>query len=485
MEMNKMNATYHYFLSSPILGGFAKKSRIPPGGRRARSLCRTSARRGIFWRVGAAFGLWTALSLPKAALAQSQPLPGKSVQDTYQQLLPSINDIKIFDDHAHPGFSDDPNVDAMASPPGSSPFRVRETNPEYVMAAKALFGYPYSDFSPAHEGWLLRRTANRAGTAYWDRILDRCGIAVSLANRAAMAGYLDPKRFRWVFFVDSFLFPFDNANFTNRNPDERVYIPLQEKMLRRYMRQAGVRTLPDSLGGYLEFIDEVVQENQARGGLAMKFEIAYFRSLRFSDPPRSAAAVVYHKYCRGGLPSTAEYKTFQDFVFRYLIRLAARVRLPVNIHTAAVGGDYFHMGESNVMNLENILRDPRYVNTTFVLLHGGYPYDRNAIWLTAMKNVYIDSSEIELLLYPAEFTRILKRWFEIYPEKVMFGSDAYPYSNVMGAEETYWLGARTARRSLAAALAKMICEDEVTEAQALEIAHEYLHDTAARLYGGG
>src|SRR5436305_2088153 len=68
------------------------------------------------------------------------------------------------------------------------------------------------------------------GPAYFSNILDKLNIEQSVANRAMMADYLDPKRFVWVFFVDSFMWPFDNTSETNRNPDEKVYIPLQEKM---------------------------------------------------------------------------------------------------------------------------------------------------------------------------------------------------------------------------------------------------------------
>lgn len=414
--------------------------------------------------------------------AQSQPLAGKDIQPLYGSLLQQIRRIPIFDDHAHPGFSDDPNVDAMTSPPGHGPFRLLESNPEYVDAAKALFGYPYDDFSPAHEAWLARRTADRTGTAYWDHILDECGIQISAANRVDMPAYLDPKRFRWVFFVDSFLFPFDNQNFIHRNPDEAVYIPLQEKMLRRYMAQGGISTLPDNLSAYLAFVSRILEQNKARGGIAMKFEVAYFRSLRFGNPPRAAASQIYAKYCHGGAPSPREYKTFQDYTFRYLVREGGRLRLPVNIHTAAVGGDYFSLQKSNVLNLENVLRDPRYLSTTFILLHDGYPYDRQAIWLAAMPNVYLDTSEIELLLYPSEFTKILKRDLETYPHKVLFGSDAYPYSKIIGAEETYWLGVKSTRESLAAALAEMMSEGEISKGKALKMARDYLHDNTAELY---
>jgi hypothetical protein len=54
----------------------------------------------------------------------------------------------------------------------------------------------------------------------------------------------------------------------------------------------------------------------------------------------------------------------------------------------------------------------------------------------------------------------------------------------MGAEESYWLGVQSSRTALAAALAEMISMGEVTEPQALQMAHGYLHDNAVGLYPG-
>src|SRR5581483_10546909 len=101
---------------------------------------------------------------------------------------------------------------------------------------------------------------------------------------------------------------------------------------------------------------------------------------------------VYARYKAGGVPAFAEYKTFQDFVFRFLVTEGARLRLPVHIHSSAGVGDYFNVSGANVLNLESVLRDPRYERTTFVLIHGGYPFEEAAIQLAAMKNVYLDSS---------------------------------------------------------------------------------------------
>jgi hypothetical protein len=43
-------------------------------------------------------------------------LPTGDVQAIYQRLSEKIKSIKIFDHHADPGFGDDPDVDAQATP---------------------------------------------------------------------------------------------------------------------------------------------------------------------------------------------------------------------------------------------------------------------------------------------------------------------------------------------------------------------------------
>jgi len=428
--------------------------------------------------------------VPALAVAQASPFPGPDLQQIYRRLLPQIEKIPAFDHHAHPGFADDPDVDAMASAPDTSlPMRTRADNPELIAAAKALFGYPYADFSPEHSKWLLQKKAELRkqypGPAYFDMILDKLNTESSVANRAMMADYLDPKRFSWVFFSDAFLWPFNNERETGRNADEGVYIPLQEKMLHRWMQQENISRLPTNFADYLKFISQTLEDNKKKGGIAQKFEVAYFRPTTFGDPSREQAEEIYRRYASGNaVPSEKEYLSFQDFIFRYLIVEGGRLHLPVHIHTAAGIGNYFNFSQSNVMNLESVLRDPRYVSTNFVLIHGGYPLEREAIWLAAMKNVYLDSSLGELIQYPSSFKETLKMWLETFPDKVTFGTDCFPYNEALGAEESYWLGVRSSRTSLAAALAEMVSENEITEAHALELAHGYLHDNAVKLYEG-
>jgi uncharacterized protein len=426
-------------------------------------------------------------AFPGRSSAQATPLPSTDVRPIYDRLLEQINKIPIYDNHSHATFPDDSDMDAQAAPPGeSSVIRLRDDNPEFVAAAKSLFGYPYDDFQPAHAQWLIdkKKAAEKdGGTAYWDSILDKLNIETCLANRVALAPYLDPKRFHWVFFVDSFLFPLDNRDQTGKNSDMGVYIPLQEKVLHRYMQQEHVASLPADLAGYEAFVRQTLTDNKKKGGVAMKFEAAYFRSLYFSDPPRAQAQAIYDRYHAGGVPSEAEYRLFQDYIFRVLIDEAGKLGISVHFHSAVGIGDYFSLRQGNPLNLENVVRDPRYAKTNFVFLHGGYPYTLEMIWLTAAKNVYTDSSLMGYYVYPSELKNILKQWISLYPERMMFGSDAFPFNDAVGAEETFWLASRSARTAIAAALAELVAEGAFTEARALELARMYLHDNAAKLYG--
>jgi predicted TIM-barrel fold metal-dependent hydrolase len=427
-----------------------------------------------------------ALTLAGSLPAQSTPYPSADLRNLYEDLLGKINSIPIFDNHSHPGFPDDSDVDAMAAPPDmSSVLRLREDNPEFVAASKALFSYPYDDFKPEHAKWLAdrKKAAEQAGgTAYFDEILDKLNIETCLANRAMMAPYLDPKRFHWVFFGDSFFYPFDNHDLTASNPDMGVYIPLQEKMLSRYKKQMNMQGSPADLAGYEDFVRRTVAENQKRGGVAIKFEAAYFRTLYFSDPPRERAEAIYAKYHSGGVPSAEDYRIFQDYIFRLLVDQSARLKLPMHFHSAVGIGDYFSLRQGNVVNLENVLRDPRYRNVTFVLLHGGWPYEREAALLTSVKNVYLDTSLQSEMLYPSQFKDVLKQLITLYPDKMMFGSDAFPFNDALGAEESFWIAIRTSRTALAAALAELVGEHAISQEKALELARLYLHDNAKKLY---
>ncbi len=382
--------------------------------------------------------------------------------------------------------------------PTSTPWLPLPTKATCSASAKTIPNSSPPPNLPEHAKWLADRKKSAeasGGQSYFDSILDKLNVETCLANRAFMAPYLNPARFHWVFFGDSFFYPFDNHDQIASTPDNGVYIPLQEKMLARYKKQMIGRglylepandkgALPADLTGYENFVRSTMADNQKHGGVAIKFEAAYFRTLYFTDPPRERADAIYAKYRSGGVPSAEDYRLFQDYIFRVMVDQAGKLKLPMHFHTAVGIGDYFSLRQGHVLNLENVVRDPRYKNTIFVLVHGGWPYEREAALLTAVKNVYLDTSFQSEMLYPSQFKEVLKQLITLFPDKMMYGSDAFPFNDALGAEESFWVAAHTSRTALAAALAELVSERAITEDQAIEIAHLYLHDNAAKLYGG-
>jgi len=95
--------------------------------------------------------LIVSLSFSVSGWAQSRPFPSQDLSDIYLRLLPQIETIPIIDMHAHPGYWDGQRRRCH----GRDRYRPRSiTHSRHesgmAEAAKALFGYPYSDFSPEH-----------------------------------------------------------------------------------------------------------------------------------------------------------------------------------------------------------------------------------------------------------------------------------------------------------------------------------------------
>ena len=78
----------------------------------------------------------------------------------------------------------------------------------------------------------------------------------------------------------------------------------------------------------------------------------------------------------------------------------------------------------------------------------------------------------------------LENWLEFYPEKILFGTDAYledtPLANW---EEKAWLTTRTSREALTLALSRMIANGEIERLRAEELARMVLRENAVKLYG--
>jgi uncharacterized protein len=409
-------------------------------------------------------------------------------------LAAQIATIPAIDNHAHPllsppAYATDRNFDALPvdnMEPDTDPAGMRPTLPALHDAWLEIFhfnGQPPLDDAGLKELEAAREATRRQqGEAYATYVLDRANIGTELANRVAMGTGVQPPRFRWVPYVDALLFPFDNSALAN-TPDRKQFFPLEDKLRAKYLEQANLKSLPPTLDLYLsKLIDVILAQQKSQGAVAEKFEIAYLRSFGFDDVPRTEAARIYAIWRNRASPDPIQYKRLQDFLFRYIAQECGRLNLPVHIHTTAGGGGYFDIAGDNPLLLEPVFNDPRLRHTNFVLLHGGWPFVHEIGSLLQKPNVYLDLSQQSLMISPRTMSIWLREWLELFPEKILYATDAYPYSSSMGWEEAAYIANQNIRASLGMALSGMMSDKQITEPQAEKLASQVLRENAESLY---
>jgi len=410
-----------------------------------------------------------------------------------EQLSAAIAKIKAIDNHAHPlryvaaGEKPDDEFDALpldALGLFPLPVRLHPDNKEYLGAWRDLYGYKHDDLTQVRE---LMETKQRVAREQGDKFpawaLDQLGIETMFANRVAMGRGLAAPRFRWVAFDDAFIFPLSNDAAERSNPDYRALYPHEELLLKRYLANVGLRALPATLDVYLAKVVTATLESQKReGAIAVKFEAAYLRKLDFDEADNGVARRIYSRYVRGGQPSAVNYKTLQDFLFRYVAREAGRLGLAVHIHVISGVGAFYKQSGSNPLLLESAFNDPSLRKTNFVIIHGGYPFTKETASLLSKPNVYADFSAQTFFIYPRELSEVLRNWMEAYPDKILFGTDAFSFGPEVDWPEVAWLSNTTAREALALALTGMMDDHEITRAQAVELAQMVLRKNAIKLY---
>jgi predicted TIM-barrel fold metal-dependent hydrolase len=442
---------------------------------------------------------WTFIGFTFPVLLEAQTTPDPA-------LVAAIAAIKAIDNHAHPlralkegerdtewGALSYHTLETAATDPGAEmplvPFRLRPTSPEFMAVWQALYGFSPSTVTKEVVQELVqvkRRIRSEQADNYPAWVLDKIGLEAMLANRVVMDRSLPVPRFRWVPYVDALMFPLSNEAVRQARPDLVTSYGSLERLLKTHLTDLGLNRLPPSLEGYLTGVVTPTLERQKQGGaVAFKFLTAYVRKLDISNPSVDQVQRVYARYIEGGKPTAGEYQALQDYLFRFISREAGRLDLPVHIHTGFGIGRYFDVVDSNPLLLEPIFNEPLLRNTKFVMIHGGWPFTEQSAALLLKPNVYVDFSARAFLLYPRELSQALRRWLEISPDKVLFGTDGFeldPDMPFLNWEEFTCLGTRSTRQALALTLTEMMQDNEISYEEALSIARKVLRENAVKLY---
>jgi hypothetical protein len=423
-------------------------------------------------------GIGILLAAAASLLAACATRPQSPVDPAIEAELQRI---KAIDNHAHPvrvapiGEPPDRGFDALPVDnldPQSDPVQLRPGATRLREATRTLFG-----------AMPKQRRIEEMGDRYPAWVLDQMGVDIMLANRVEMGKSVESPRFRWVAYADALMYPLPTAGLALRNSDRKAFFALEDRLLARYLKDLGISEPPPTLDAYLSRVVTPTLERHKRGGaVAEKFEAAYLRSLAFDNVDRAAAARIYARFLGQPATSEADYKPLQDFLFRYIVAECGRLGMAVQVHASAGGGGFFDVQGANPLALEPALDDPALRKTNFVLVHGGWPFTREATALLTKPNVYVDFSGQSLLLGTANLAAILREWLEHVPEKVLFATDGYPYNSELGWEESGWIAARIGRQALGLALTAMVRDAEISREQAIELVRMVMRENARRLY---
>ena len=157
---------------------------------------------------------------------------------------------------------------------------------------------------------------------------------------------------------------------------------------------------------------------------------------------------------------------------------AAAQELPVQFHVG-YGDPDVDLRTASPLLLRDVLEEPAYRAMPVVLLHGCWPYFREAAYLASVYgNAYLDVSYAIPFLSIGEMTSMTRAALGAAPfTKLLYSSDG------VGVPELHWLGAHAGRRIIGSVLGELVADGDLDAAEAVDVGERFLSGNALALYG--
>jgi hypothetical protein len=231
----------------------------------------------------------------------------------------------------------------------------------------------------------------------------------------------------------------------------------------------------DDFGRFIAAYSARLDENLHKSScVGLKSEIAYLTGLNIGPLDIAEASKLYPAFREN--PAARGFKALRDYCFHIGLQLCIERNKPMQIH-CGFGSDDIRFSLAAPHNLYELLAFPPYSDCLVVLVHGGYPWAKEAAYMTnVLPNVFLDFSETcPLTAYGAGDT--LWEIFQVAPiNKVMYGSDAFLLP------ELFWLGTKLGRNAVNQVLSRLVDIGFLGKADVLTIARFILRDNAVELY---
>ena len=432
------------------------------------------------------------------------------MEETYKKLLDHINTLEIIDTHEHlPCREEDRDMDAdvlqeylghyfnrdliSAGLPMADYDRVIEEDmpvgdrwkmvePYWELsrytgygraldiAASGIYGIDRIDGSTIEE--LNRKFEESKKPGHFKKVLkDKCRIKTSLLNVETLSDKYDPGEERSI-YCDKDLF----------SPVYRLkdlIHPNFWSQIEKVGKQSGIRIT--SFNRWLEAAEAIIGKAYDNGAVALKNGLAYQRTLKYERVSRAEAEEDFNRiFTTRHMPDWHEVpsptgKAFQDYMFHFILDIANKKDLIVQIHTGIQEGSGNVLSNSNPELLSNLFLE--YPDVTFDIFHISYPYQNELTVLAKnFANVYIDMCWAHIVSPNASVNALLE-WFDTVPlNKISaFGGDYIFIDGVYGH-------LKLAQQDVAKALAVKVGEGLFDMDKAKEIAGMLFYDNPKKIF---
>ena len=214
--------------------------------------------------------------------------------------------------------------------------------------------------------------------------------------------------------------------------------------------------------------------------VGLKTIAAYRTGLDVGRPSVDEARAAWDRWKQSAPPDRRPRladKALVDFLLHNALELAARRRLPVQVHTG-FGDPDLDLRLANPLHLRPLFEDARYKPVPIMLLHASYPFAREAGYLAAVyPNAYLDLGLAIPFLSVSGMRAATRALIELAPTtKLLYSSDAHL------VPELFYLGAKWGRQVLGDCLEEAVHDGDLTAGEADDVAEAVLRGNARRLY---
>jgi len=260
--------------------------------------------------------------------------------------------------------------------------------------------------------------------------------------------------------------------------DDPVLKLIPGKVLRLFQMSTAIKRMLPHFDTYQEMLDRFQQALTSAvkddGFVGVKAHLAEEVGFGFEPKP-----VTRTSFAAAKSGDTISFKGLYMAVFKETMLLCQEMGIPMHLHTGITGGLWDgQIHDADPFLLVPLLRQPEFLRTKVVLLHGAHPWFKHASAVAhSLPHVWVDMSWTT----PWISLRLVESYREMIGmmplSKLMIGSGGH------GTPEIAWLSAKTAKIALREVLGDAVRLDLLDNARAEELGRMILHDNAARLYG--